>query len=115
MTIQLFATFLDCFADQDKFSTAEKSKVYQQHLEEYYRNTLFVADPYEKFSKPHIQPSLQAELEFELRHFARSNQMCLNTENIQYICQSLDKYNNGKLLHKQVQTLDFYYYVTSLE
>ncbi|XP_057298557.1 echinoderm microtubule-associated protein-like 1 isoform X1 [Hydractinia symbiolongicarpus] len=98
--VNMWKYIMDCFGDQDKFGTAEKSKVYQQHLEEYYRNTLY--EPYERSSKPHIQPSLQAELEFELRHFARSNQMCLNTENIQYICQSLDKYNNGKLLHKQV-------------
>lgn len=49
-----------------------------------------------------VPPGLNAELEYELRKYARQHQQCLETKLLEELFQSLDRYGSGKILKSQV-------------
>ena len=62
-------------------------------------------------TKLQISPGLIAELEFELRQYARTHQACLDTKVLGYAFTSLDRYGTGKLLPRQVRYKNLCYIV----
>ena len=49
-----------------------------------------------------MRPGLTAELEFELRQYARNNQKRLETNLLEEMFTALDRYGTGKILKSQV-------------
>lgn len=51
-----------------------------------------------------LSPGLKAELEFQLRHYARINQGCVNLHILKDRFEGVDTYRTGKLLHREVRS-----------
>lgn len=55
----------------------------------------------------YLSPGLKSEVEFELRQYARVHQKLIDLQEMKKCMDSLDKFGTGRLLHKQVNDLNF--------
>ena len=126
-----FLFFSDCYANKDKvaFSKDTHKNYYspspETHLTDTYRNSspkhyiekTNIKEYYDNMKLPsksfpvHISPGLKAELEFELRHYARVNHGCINVKFLEEKLEKMDTYRTGKVLHKEVGLFSFLCYI----
>ncbi|XP_066920957.1 echinoderm microtubule-associated protein-like 4 isoform X2 [Clytia hemisphaerica] len=87
--------------DHHKFENQQQR---QHHLQRY--SHMNNNNDYRYSNSPDLmKPGLTAELEFELRQYARSHQKRLETNLLEGMFHTLDKHGTGRLLKSQVQTL----------